>query len=380
MSEEITTTSWWGRIKNAFIGIGVGFVLIIVAIILIFWNENHSLHMAQSYAQAQKILITVPNSPINPQNNSKVIYFTGFATTQDKLTDSTLGVEVTAINLDRKVVMYQWKEDVKTESHSQVGGSEKQTKTYTYTKTWSDTLIDSTQFKDQEGHQNPTSMAVNSKSQYADKVTVGDFNLPSSLVTQININKPIELTDASKDKVKAKLNKPVELINNELYVGTDPQNPQLGDLKISSTAVYPQNVSIIAQQSGNTLEAYLAPAGETVMLLSTGTVSSTQMISNALAENKMMTWVFRGVSLVMLIIGFSLLLGPLVALADVLPFLGSIVSFGTGFIGFILGLSVWIIATSIAWFATRPIFAVGITVLVVVLSYLLIKMKKPKTL
>ncbi|WP_233586574.1 TMEM43 family protein [Legionella sp. km772] len=356
----------------------MGIVLIIAAIILIFWNEKHSLHMAESLQEAQKILVTVPNSPINPQNNSKVVYFTGLATTTDKLIDSTLGVDVNAINLDRKVEMYQWEEHVKTETQSQMGGSEKQIKTYNYTKTWSDNLIDSSNFKDQEGHQNPTSMPVESRSQYAEKVTVGDFILPRSLLSEIDVSKPIELTEANKDKLKAKLNKPVELVNNQLYVGADPQNPQLGDLKITSTVVYPQDVSIIAQQSGTTIQPYLAPAGESIMLLTTGTVSSIQMIRNALDENKMLAWILRGVSLLMLVIGFSLLLGPLVALADVLPFLGSIVGFGTGFIGFVLGLAVWVIATSIAWFATRPILAVGITAVVLVLSYMLIKMKQTK--
>ena len=70
--------------------------------------------MAQSLDQAQKILITVPNSAINPQNNAKVVYFTGLATTKDNLVDSTLGIDVNAINLDRKVQMYQWEEHVKT--------------------------------------------------------------------------------------------------------------------------------------------------------------------------------------------------------------------------------------------------------------------------
>lgn len=216
MSEEITTTSWGTRIKNAFIGIGVGIILIIAAIILIFWNEKHSLHMAESLKEAQKILVTVPNAPINPQNNAKVVYFTGLATTTDKLVDSILGIDANAIKLDRKVQMYQWKEHVETQTQSQMGGGEKQTKTYTYTKTWSDNLIDSSTFRDQEGHQNPAVMPVQSQVQYANKVTVGDYTLPSALVSQIDVSKPIELTDANKDKLKAKLNKPVELSNNEL--------------------------------------------------------------------------------------------------------------------------------------------------------------------
>jgi hypothetical protein len=374
MSEDITTRSWGSRIKDAFVGVLIGFVLIIGAIILIFWNEKHSLHMAQSLEQAQNVLITVPNSPINNQNNLKVVYVAGLATTKDNLVDSLLGVTANAINLNRKVQMYQWKENVKTETQSQVGGSEKQVTTYTYNKVWSSSLIDSSGFKD-SGHQNPTAMPVESLSQYANKVTLGDFVLPASLVKQINVSNPITLGDANKDNLKTQLNKTVTLINNQLYVGQDSQTPQIGDLEISVSAVYPQTVSIIAQQSGDTLQPYLAPAGESIMLLTPGEVSSMQMINSALSENKMMGWVFRGISLVMLIIGFSLLLRPLVVLADVLPFLGSIISLGTGFVSFILGLAVWIIATAIAWFATRPIFAVGIIVIVVLVGYWVIKMK-----
>jgi hypothetical protein len=221
-------------------------------------------------------------------------------------------------------------------------------------------------------------MPVSSLSLYANKVTVGDFSLPDTLVHLINVSKVVELTDESKDKLNNQLKKPVELLNNQLYVGKDPHSPELGDVTISLSAVYPQSVSIIAQQTGNTVQAYQAPAGESILLLSSGTVSSTQMISDALSENKMMGWIFRAISLLMLIIGFSLLFRPLVVLADVLTFLGSMVGFSTGFIGLVLGLSVWIIATSIAWFATRPLFIVGVIVIVLILGYLLIKMKGKK--
>lgn len=378
MAEEITTRSWGSRIKDAFVGILIGLALIVGAIVLIFWNEKHSLHMAQSLEQTQKVLIPVPNAPINPQNNLKVVYVSGMATTKDNLVDSLLGVTVNAINLDRKVEMYQWQENVKTETQSQMGGSEKEVKTYSYKKIWSSELINSSNFKQQEGHQNPAFMPVQPLLQYATTVKVGDFLLPSSLIEQISVGKSINLSDANKQALNQKLNKPVELINNELYLGKDPQTPTIGDVKINISAVYPQNVSIIAQQTGETLQPYLAPAGESIILLSTGIISSAQMIQDALSDNKVMAWILRGVSLLMLVIGFSLILKPLVVLADVLPFLGSIVGFGVGFVGFILGLSVWVIATAIAWFATRPIIAVGAVVVVAILVYLIISMRAKK--
>lgn len=379
MAEEITNISWGTRIKDAFIGILVGIGLIIAAIVLIFWNERHSLHTAQSLQQAQNTLISVPISPVNSDNNLKVIYLSGLATTQDKLTDSLLNVTVNAINLDRSVQMYQWEEKKETKTESQMGGSQKQTTTYSYVKTWSPSLIDSTHFKSPEGHQNPTSMPVQSQKQFAKTVTIGDFSIPQDLVAQIDDSKQIDLAQVNKDALRNQFNKPVTLAGNELYLGQDSQTPQPGDIRINLTAVYPQVVSIIAQQTGTTLQAYQAPAGESVLLLSSGQHSPTEMIMEAQSQNKMIAWLLRLASFLMLMGGFSLILKPLVVLADVLPFLGSIVGFGTGFVAFICGLSVWIIATAIAWFTSRPLLSVALIAGGAIVGFVLIKMRGKKT-
>ncbi|KTC98652.1 TMEM43 family protein [Legionella erythra] len=378
MTEEITTRSWGSRLKDALVGILIGIVLIVAAIALSFWNESHSLHTAQSLEQAQKVLVSVPNAPIDEKNNMKVVYLSGEAATEDKLTDSVLGITVTAIRLNRQVEMYQWQEKTETRTESQMGGSERTVKTYTYNKTWSDSVIDSSRFKEPQGHQNPSSMPIQPQQQYAKQVKVGDFSLPESLITQIDVSKPIDLKPVNADALKNQYNKPVHVNGDQIYLGQDPQNPAPGDLRINLNAVYPQTVSIVAQQTGNTLQPYLAPAGETVLLLVTGQQSPEQMFKQAQSENTMLAWILRGVTLLMLIGGFSLILNPLVVLADVLPFLGTLVGFGTGFVAFLLGLSVWIIITAIAWFATRPLMSVGLIVLLVVGAYLLIKARAKK--
>lgn len=379
MSEEVTTTSWFTRLKDAFIGILIGFGLIIGAIVLIFWNEGHSLHTAQSLEQTRKSLVSVPDAPINTQNNLKAIYLSGLATTKDTLTDTVLGINENAISLTRKVEMYQWKETIETKTEKQLGGSEKQIKTYSYNKIWSASLIDSSKFKDQEGHQNPATMPLSSQQQYAKNVTLGDFVLPDTLIQQIDLSKPIDLASVNKESLKTRFNKPIHLIKNKLYIGQNDQMPQTGDLRISLSAAYPQDVSIIAQQTGNTLQPYIPPSGESIMLLSTGHHSSDQMIDEAKSQNRMLAWILRLVSLLMLIGGFSLILNPLVILADVLPFLGSIIGFGTGLIAFLCGISVWIIATSIAWFTTRPLISIGLLLILTVCGFFIVKTKWRKT-
>lgn len=376
MVQEIVNSSWGGRIMGAFWGILFGILLIIGSFVLIFWNEGHSLHTAQSLNQAQQILITVPNSPIDPQNNMRVIYFTGLATTDDTLSDDTFNVSEKAIKLTRKVELYQWKENVESHTEKEMGGSEKTTKNYTYQQVWSENLIDSSKFKDQAGHQNPAHQLLESKTQYAKNVTVGDFQLPDELITSISGATSVSLTNADVDALQTKFDKPVKVEDSNLYIGKDSQFPAIGDMKVSITEVLPQKTSIIGQQSGSSVQPFLAPAGQPVLLLEMGEQSPQKMIMNALSENDLMMWILRVVSLAMMMIGIGLILRPLAVIADVLPFLGSIVGFGTGIIAFLLGLVLWAIATSLAWFTVRPLFAIGLLVVVFSICYLVYRSRK----
>lgn len=378
MVDEITTRSWGSRLKDAFVGILIGIVLLSAGIVLIFWNEKHSLHTAQSLEQAQKILVSIPSAPVNPKNNLKVVYVNGIATTKDTLSDPQFGVSVVAISLKRSVEMYQWKESVETKKESQMGGSEKEVKSYSYSTTWSETLIDSSNFKTPDGHQNPGAMPIQTKTQYADKVTLGDFTLPYTLSSLMDVSQPVALNKVNKEALGKELNKPVHLVDNVLYLGQDPNNTQPGDLRIKMSAIMPQDVSIIAQQTENTFQAYMAPAGESVLLLEPGRPSAQLMMENAQSENRMIAWIIRLASLLMLIGGFALIFNPLVVLADVLPFLGSIIGFGTGFLAILLGSALWIIITATAWFTTRPLWSIGLIVILIVGGFFMIRSKRNK--
>lgn len=376
MVQETSTKSWGSRIISALWGILIGIVLVIGSFVLVFWNEGHGLHTAQSLQQAQEVLISIPNAPIDAKNNLHVVYFNGLATTEDVLHDSLFGLSEKAIELNRKVEMYQWKQNTETSTESQVGGSEKEVKTYTYQEVWSDEIIDSSEFKDPTGHQNPTEMAIKSKQVYAQNVKVGDFSLPHDLITEINGETPVDLSKIDLAALQNKIHKQIQANSDGLYVGADPSLPKTGDLRITVAEVLPQTVSIIAQQTENTLQSYDAPAGQSVSLLVLGKQSPQKMIADAQSANSVMMWVLRLVSLIGMIVGLALLMGPIVVLADVLPFLGSIASVGTGLIAFLGGLILWTVAIAIAWFVVRPILAIALVVIVIAVCYGIIKLMK----
>ena len=374
--EKTVTLSWWTRIKNSIMGILVGVLLVLSGIVLIFWNENHSIKMELSLLEAEKAVIQAPNKPILSDNNQKLIYTTGVTSTKENLIDPLLNVELNAIHLDRVVEMYQWKEKIETSSTNNLGGSETETKKYSYDKVWSKQLIDSTTFENSNTHQNPKKMLVENLNQTAKNVHLGDFILNKDLISQINNYESITLTEDEVNKLQTELSVPVSLMNDGIFVGKDPNRPDIGDLKINLAAVYPEDISVIAVQNRNQFEPYKAKNGENILLLEVGQVSSAQMISNALEDNKVMMWIIRMVCLIILVIGYYLILNPIVVFADVLPFLGSIIGFGSGFISLIAGLSTWGIITAIAWFIVRPLFSVSILAIIgIAITFLSIKRK-----
>jgi hypothetical protein len=60
-------------------------------------------------------------------------------------------------------------------------------------------------------------------------------------------------------------------------------------------------------------------------MVTSGTVPAEKMFADAVSVNTLVTWLLRVVGLVLLFIGFTLLMAPAGVLADVIPFLGSIV-------------------------------------------------------
>lgn len=369
MVQEITKISWGKRIMNAFTGVLFGIIAIFGAFYLIFWNESHGLQKAEALEQTQKNLISVPNTPIDSKNNMQVIYTSGLATTEDILTDKLLQVSEKAIKLHRKVEMYQWNEEIETITEKHIGGSEQEVKTYHYNKKWSYRLIDSNEFKDMKGHENPGSMPFKSEIQYANKVKVGDYRLSTDLIRQISGEKTVDLEKVNTDTLKKRFNKLVHIQNDQVYIGDDEQTPKIGDMRISETAIYSQTVSVIAQQAGDTLQAYMTPTGQAVSLLEMGQLSPQEMIHHAKVQNSLIMWLLRLASLFILIAGLALIMSPIAVLADFIPFFGSIIRFGTGFIAFAVGLCLWVIAIAIAWFAVRPLLSICIIAVSVCSGY-----------
>ena len=107
-------------------------------------------------------------------------------------------------------------------------------------------------------------------------------------------------------------------------------------------------------------------------------VQADKMFAEAVTVNTVITWLLRGVGLLLLAFGFGLLLSPLGVVLDVVPFLGSLARAGTGIVAFFLAVLVGSVTIAVAWFWYRPLLALGIIVVGGVVAMAVAKMGRSR--
>ena len=373
---EVSSQSWFSRIGGAFKGIVVGIVLFIIALPVLYLNEGRAVRTYKTLKEGSGQVVSIDLESIDAANDGKLVHLTGEATTKEILSDAQFGISSNAIKLRRNVQMYQWKENKKTSTKKNVGGSTKTVTTYDYTKTWSSELIKSSSFKKVSDHENPSSMAFPSSTQTAKDVKIGSFDLSKSLVSKINAYDKF-LLDTSKE-IPEGISDKIKIHDGGFYFGSDPLSPNIGDQKISFEIVAPQTVSLVSQQASRSFEPFLSKTGKKLELLKAGVFSADAMFEAAQSSNATMTWILRLVGFGIMFFGVSMVLRPLSVLADVLPFLGNLVGAATGLVALLIAGIGSLLVIAISWIVFRPLLGIILILAVGGLIYQLRIMSKKK--
>ncbi len=360
---ETSSESWLSRVGKAFMAIPIGLILFAVSFVVLFWNEGRAVHTAQGLAEGKAGVVSVEADRVDQTNQGKLVHVTGEATATETLTDPQLAVSAKALKLQRIVQMYQWKERSETKKRKKLGGGEERVTTYHYDKGWVGQPIDSSGFKRPDGHQNPDHWPLKGWTGQAQTVTLGAFKLPAGLVDQIRQTAPLPVGETERDALPDDLKEQARLDAGRFYLGENPSDPKVGDLTVAFEQVRPQVVSLLAKQSGDSFEPYATKAGTSIHRLQAGNASADEMFQEAEAENNTTTWILRLVGFILMAVGIMMVLGPLSVLADVVPFIGGIVGFGTGFLAFSIATVLSLVTIAIGWIAYRPV--VGVSILVV---------------
>lgn len=370
--QEVTTTSYGKRVGNSFMGIGGGLVLFIAATALLWWNEGRAVKTAKMLNEAQGAYVEMENpSKIDPALDGELVHATAVATTQDSLVDARFGFGATAIALNRDVEYYQWVEHEESQSDDKLGGKEVTTTTYTYTKEWVSSPVQSSQFKDPEyQNKNMVLTVVESEHQWAKNVTFGAYKLNESLTHSISSTEPVEL--AIDESILKDLNDGISRIQkkdslsyvhqfaNVLYVGRVPSSPEVGDVRVTWTKVVPAKVSIISQVDGDTFKPYTAKNGKTFQTLVMGKKDASEIFESEHSSNKVLLWVLRILGVILVIAGLKGIFGFLETLLKVVPFLANILGWGVSVVCWVAGIVWSLIIIALAWLFYRPLLGISL--------------------
>ena len=269
--------------------------------------------------------------------------------------------------------MYAWVEKSESKTEKKVGGGEETTTTYYYVKEWTASPPNSANFKDPSAPQNPTmqyedaTFSVRTATIGVYPVDVSGMNLPGG--------ENVMLTSSSINYSSGG-----RLDGNYIYItkswGGSMSNPQIGDIRISYTAL-PNDINVTAfgMLQGGSLVPYMHKGKTKVYHARYGTME--EAIAKLHSEHQTTTWLLRIVGFLMMWIGLSMFFGPINAVLDVLPFLGNVSRTLIGIAMFVVALILSLITIVVSMIA-HNIIALIITLVIIIGGAVLIASLRKK--
>jgi Transmembrane protein 43 len=255
--------------------------------------------------------------------------------------------------------MFQWKEVKKEETKKNTGGSEETVTTYSYVEEWSERQIDSGEFKVPSGHANPA-MRYRGAGFNAGEATLGAYRLDDQVIGMLPVSQELRVDSSMAEMLREHMTGPVQAVDGKFYLGTNPSQPKIGDMRISYQFTPLGAVSIVAQQSGNEFGPFQTRAGDRLFMVRPGTKSAVDMFNDAQAENTAWTWIIRALGALVMFLGFRMILSPLVVVADVIPLIGNILGAGASLVSLIVTAVIAPLVIALGWLWYRPVVSVAV--------------------
>lgn len=362
---EVTRTSFFGNLMSSFIGVLIG-VLLFVGSFFVLWINEGRINLATIARKSTPIAA----SAVAAEMEGKLVAATGTLSTSEKLGDSGFIRPGNYLALERSVEMYAWVEHTSSTTTKNTGGSSTTETTYRYEREWTSDPESSSSFRHPSGHENPK-MPVKSQTWTVQNATLDAYTIDPQELT---------LPDTSAIKLDEETTAASEPwhVDGEYLTNSaaSVSQPRLGDVRIRYLAVPDQiDVTLFGKTSGSQIVPFEIKGDQ---LYRAFTENREQAIDTLNTEYKTWLWIMRLVGFLMMWIGLSLGFGPINAVLDILPFLGSMGRFLTGTLmfGIALVLSVLTILASII--AHNIFLLIGLLVIIVGGAWLWGRARRPR--
>ena len=354
-----------GKMTNSFSGIIVGILLLFGGIGLLWWNEQNNVKNIKNVKELRDQVVDVSSESVKDEFNGKLIATSGkLDYNNDTITDSLFGINAQTPVLVRTVEVYQWVESSETKDD---------TTTYTYSKEWSEKLVDSSDFNSPSGHENPSVKKYESERfETEETLKVGAYSLISSFKKLLPADKTVGIDET------IQLPEGYKIYNKYITNSADVESPVVGDIRISYAKNDYKEVSVLGKQTGDTIGEYTTKKNTNIKKLVSGETNGAGMINEIESANNMMKWIYRVLGTLLVVIAIGSILGPVTTLIGYIPFLGKIVNSMIGVVSFLIGLAISLVVIAIAWFAARPIISIILIAVIIGLIVALFMYKKSK--
>lgn len=183
---------------------------------------------------------------IDPTAEGKLVHATGLATTDEEVKDEVFGVHGKVLKLVRVVDVFQW-EELRGETEGSV----------TYIKRFASQPIDSSRFREPQGHENTRLFPYEARAITAKAARMGALPCPPVLLTKLTKLEQLVPTQEMLDGAPLDVKSKAKIHDGAVLLSVKPESPEVGDVRISFYAVKPEAISIVAKQEASKLTTYV---------------------------------------------------------------------------------------------------------------------------
>jgi hypothetical protein len=351
--------------------VALSLALLAGAVALLAWNEGRAVRTARALAEGARRVVEVDADRAAQAADGALIHLVTEATVAKALRDPLTGVARDALRLRRSTETLQWR---------RISVGDDNDSRYDYRLEWSASPIDSDAYPD--AHRNPAPLPLPSATLSSPDARLAAFALATTVVDALTTFEPIALSPAELQAMETELGL-AGIVRDDApggsgsaedgpsaflpYGGGTPDEPQVGDVRLRYAAVPQGTVSVVARKTGARLDPFPTGAGVALAFARPGVHGAGTLFAEAVAQNRFLTGALRGFGFVLLALAFRLLLGPLAALASLVPLLGGVARFGVLLAAIVLAGATALTTVALAWVAFRPLAALGLLALAVAL-------------
>ena len=288
----------------------LGSVAVLGGVLILWMSEYQTVRFRHLSARALNEAVEMSDiSKLDPALDGKLVHACGEPKCQDELEDPLFGVRVKALTYNRKAEYYQLTES----KHTTTGDDGRSEEYYSYYSLWTNSPVSSGAFHDDyyKYQAKPPITTVDDLKLQTKNASFGAYRLPSSLLDSYEGSEPVsfDFNEEKKNRIAQKLNISVNLLHKTgagIYIGMDPGEPSLGDVRITFSCAPVSEISIIAAVKGDSLVRFRDSSDPDDVYLSkivNGRVSLDEMIDKINKEEAVFDWIMRCLSLVITLLG-----------------------------------------------------------------------------